>query len=87
MNEEKNKKPSDLEYLEQIKYLKEVIEKIKKEIMADVFNAQKDLDTLKSSKLNTVDFYEFRNITQAALNKFDTLNYLPESVRGLGIYF
>jgi ribosomal protein L30/L7E len=61
-----------------------MIDKTKKEIMSDVYNAQKDIDTLKSIKLNSIDFYEFRNVMQGMINKVDALFYVPEAVKLLG---
>lgn len=83
-SEDKRSSSSDIEYSEQLKLLKTIIDKTKKEIMTDVFNAQKDIDTLKSIKLNSVDFYEFRNVMQGMINKVDALFYVPEAVKLLG---
>lgn len=52
--------------------------------MTDVYNAQKDIDSLKSTKLHSADFYEFRNDMQGLMNKVDALFYVPEAVRLLG---
>ena len=83
-NYEKLQHPSELDFPAQVKHCEEVIEKIKKDILNEVFDAQKDIDTLKSSKLNSVEFYEFRNLWQGIMAKFENLNFLPEAVRAIG---
>lgn len=73
-----------MNFAEQIKQLREIIEKVKKDIISEVFNSQKDIDTLKSSKLNSIEFYEFKNVFQGVFTKFESLIFLPEAVRTLG---
>ena len=83
----KSSKNPDLEFTEQVKFLKSVLDKVKKEIMSDVYTAQKDIDTLKATKLSAIEYYEFKNNAQACINKCDTLDYLASSLKDLGNLF
>ena len=86
--DEKHKaRDGDLEYVDQVKYLKNLIEKVKKDIMTDVYSAQKDIDTLKSNKLSSLEFYEFKNYTQSSISKCETINYLQDSLQSLGKFY
>lgn len=49
---------------DQVTLLTKLIESTKKDIMTDVYTIQKDIDHLKSSKLDSIEYYEFKNQTQ-----------------------
>lgn len=68
----------------QLKQLREILTETKKEIMGDVYNCQKDIDSLSSSKLNCVEFFEFKNTAQVFNNKLDAVHYIPEALKELG---
>lgn len=85
VTEEKHKaKEGDLEYVDQVKYLKNLIDKVKKDIMIDVYSTQKDIDTLKTSKLSSLEFYEFKTYTQSSISKCDSISYIQGSLQSLG---
>lgn len=55
---------------EQITVIKNLIENTKKDIMTDVYTGQKDIDQLKSSKLDCLEYLEFKNHVQTFINAY-----------------
>ncbi|CAI2384761.1 unnamed protein product [Moneuplotes crassus] len=73
----------EIDPLTQLKQLREILTETKKEIMGDVYNCQKDIDSLNSSKLNCVEFFEFKNSTQVTNRKLEEVQYIPEALKEL----
>lgn len=61
-----------------------MLEKLKAEIMTDVYTIQSDIDSLKTSKLNAFEFYEFKNYAQSWMNKYDNVQTLQWSIKAIG---
>ena len=61
-----------------------MIDKLKKEILSDIYTIQNDIDCLKSSKLNALEYYEFKNCVQASMTKFEYIPSIPGTIKSVG---
>lgn len=63
-----------------------MIEKLKKEIMSDIYTIQNDIDCLKTSKLNALEYYEFKNYIQTWMAKYEYIPSIPGAIKAVGKY-
>lgn len=75
----------DTEYSEKVRFLQSLIDKTRKELNTEIYGVQKDIDTLKSSKLNLVEFMELKNQVQMQATRIERMGEATESSKALGM--